>query len=187
MDLKDFLKDDLVNGNGGNSELALCWDLCAVDNFLLIEERSRIAYYLQYSRAATHFVSYINAAECSNLSTSISYKRIVASLFESLICMSKVAGISSGDVKLKAYFDYTRENKKDLPLTGITINMWHTLTAGEILTPWFNPEQAENCDWQGIRNNLFSLFSLLAVLCSQIDVDYEELCSCFVRKHKNIE
>lgn len=200
MDLREFIGNNFIKRVKEDPEFAVCWDLSIVDSSLLIEDKAKIAYYLQFSRAAIHFISYINKLNLLKEGTPSNFLDIVSSLFDTLICMAKISGLSPKEVPLKGFFELvvgdTNSNPAfsqfrtaidKLSLHEVTIFMWHDIIVGEISTPWFSFNSEKKCDWQGIRNNLLILFSLLTYLCYKLDISFETLCSHYVKSCKKIK
>jgi len=188
MDLRDFVKSSLDKAIDNDPELAVCWDIAIVDNSLLLNPKTKIAYFLQYSRAATHFTSYINKMDFLGEASPENDLQLASSLLDALICLSKISGLSSEGIPLKKFFEsdekHNAESSEQVTIHEITVFIWHGIIVCEVLTPWFSLENAENCDWQGIRDNLIVLFSLFSTLCFKLGITYERVCSHFVKKSK---
>lgn len=190
MNLRDFIESSLNKKIDSDSELAVCWDIAIVDSSLLLDAKTKIAYFLQYSRAATHFTSYINKVDFLGESSVESNLRLTSALFDSLICMSKISGLSNEEILLKKLFKADRKHTKSLEqvtIHEITVFIWHGIIICEVLTPWFSLQEVEKCDWQGIRDNLSILFSFLSTLCCKLDINYETLCSYYVKRNRKTE
>lgn len=200
MGLREFIGRKFTKSVNDNSEFAVCWDLGIIDNSLLIDGKIKIAYYLQYSRAAIHFTSYINKLNFLKEDVPDNFLEITSSLFDTLICMAKISGLSPKEIPLKKFFELVmfktklsidgktiKEAVDELSLHEITVFIWHNLIVGEVSTPWFGLSSQTECDWQGIRDNLLVLFSLLTHLCCKLDISFEALCSHHVKRCKRIE
>ncbi len=201
MGLRDFIGSRFSKNTYDNSEFDVCWDLSFIDHSSLVDSKTKTAYYLQYSRAAIHFVSYINKLEFIGEGSSETFLEISTSLFDSLICMARISGLSSKEIHLKKFFDFMLLNDKitldgepiiknpirDLSLHEITVFMWHNLIVGETSTPWFSLSGETECDWQSIRDNLVILFSLFTSLCCKLDINFETICSHFVKRCRSVK
>lgn len=191
MNLRDLIRPSAAKKIDNDPEFAVCWDSVVVNNSLLLDPKTKLAYFLQYSRSSIHFVSYVNRLDFLEDSTSNFVSddlKMMTALMDSLICMARISGLSAKEIPLKGLFslDRNRPGKtfERLTLHEITVFMWHNIIVCETYTPWFSLEHVEKCDWQGIRDGLLVLFSLFSALCYKLKIDYETLCSYFVQKAK---
>ena len=188
MDLRDLIGPGLDIKNNNDPEFAVCWDSVIMDDSLLLDPKTKVAYFLQYSRAAMHFTSYINRIDFTGERTVVEKVELVASLMDSLICMSRISGLTPKEIPLKGLFKLDEKHEvgslEAITIHDVTVFMWHNIIVCEVYTPWFSLVNVEKCDWQGIRDGLLVLFSLFSALCCKLDIDYETLCSHFVKKAK---
>lgn len=182
MGLRDSIECNFTRHRNDDSEFAVCWDLGIVDRSLLTDNKIKVAYYLQYSRAAVHFVSYINKLGLLKEGTYEVFLDITTSLYNALICMAIISGLSSEEIPLKKFFEVVKKSNEQVSSTDLTVFMWHNIITGEAALPWFGLNENVNSDWQSVRDTSVILFSLLSSLCYSLNIDFETLCSHFVKK-----
>ncbi len=190
MSLRSFVDSVLTNKKHSDPEFAVCWDLGLVESSLLIDSRAKTAHYLNYSRSAIHFTCYINKINFSEKPSFDDFLSLTSLLFESFIYMAKISGLSPKEIRLKNFFEAVTISPflKDFEKTSLhdlTIFIWHNIIEGEGSISWFSTAGENKCDWQSVRSNVVTSFCLLTCLCNKIGIDFETLCSHFVKRHKD--
>ncbi len=188
---QSLVKDKFVHEKDCNIEFKVCCDLSSFksDNVDIINAMSNDMYrmnlFLHYTRMLIHtnvyFQQYLINRDY-NKSGVLSY---LSSFLDTMVALCKISGYDPTNFDFNMVMSWDMEYVKSIlkvnnvDIIGVTGFLFHTVVALEDYINWRFIDKSIN-DWQGVREEVGSLFVLLAIMCKLMGVSYDDLCSFYI-------